>query len=431
MALLRCAKYLILENNLLKTGKMLLSGQLSASASPLDRHWDLMRVFLAVAREGALLRGAKALDEPLSSVHRQIGALESALSAQLFTRSSTGLKPTPAGHSLLNTAETMDDAAATALQTVTALRGAGRQPQTPAPTLNGQWDGLRIFLAYARTGTFVRAAAEAGMSFETARRHLYSLEHALGLALSTRSRGAIHLTPAGDALHTAALVMEAAVADANRSLAGLNQRPEGLVRIATTDGLGAFWVTPRLERLYERFPGLGVQLQYRPHQPDLANGEADLWIGYSEPQAKALIRMPLGRIDFRPVASRSYLARHGTPWSWDELASDHWLLTHSYYTEHSDDPDFARWGRICRGSPRVRLETDLSMSLLAATVAGHGISLQPSGVLDQHDTLALVDLPCAATAPFWLVYHEHLRHIARYRAVIEETIAIMTQAGLR
>ncbi|MCW2240706.1 LysR substrate-binding domain-containing protein [Azospirillum canadense] len=410
---------------------MLPPSHTAAPASPLDRHWDLMRVFLAVAREGALLHGAKALGEPLSSVHRQIGALESALGTQLFTRSSVGLKLTPAGRALLTAAEAMDAAAATALQAVTALRTGERLPHKPAPTLNGQWDGVRVFLAYGRTGTFVKAAGDAGMSFETARRHLYSLEHALGLGLSTRSRGTIHLTPAGEALRTAALVMEAAVADANRSLIGLNHRPEGLVRIATTDGLGAFWVTPRLERLYERFPGLAVQLQYRPHQPDLANGEADLWIGYSEPQAKALIRLPLGRIDFRPVASRGYLARHGVPQRWEELASEHWLLTHTYYTEHSDDPDFARWGRICRGSPRVRLETDLSMSLLAATVAGHGISLQPSGVLDQHDTLVLIDLPCTATAPFWLVYHEHLRHIARYRAVIQECIEIMSQAGLR
>lgn len=405
---------------------MLAPGQPFSHGSELDRHWDALRVFLAVAREGALLRAARALGEPLSSVHRQIGALESALGTQLFTRSPNGMKPTPAGDALLVSATAMDAAITEALRAMAPLRAGSR-----SVTLRRQWDGVRMFLAVARSGTFVKGASDAGTSFETARRQLIGLEATLGVKLCLRSRAGVQLTPAGEVLYGAAVVCEAAVADANRSLAGLNTRPEGLVRIATTDGLAAFWVTPRLERLYERFPGLTVQLQYRPHQPDLANAEADIWIGYSEPQAKSLIRMPLGRIEFRPVAARSYLARHPAPRSWDELASRHYLLTHSYYTEHDDDADFARWASIVNGSPRVRLETDLSMSLLAATVAGLGISLQPKGVLDQYETLELIDLPCSAAGPFWLVYHEHLRHIARYRAVIQECVAIMTQAGLR
>lgn len=430
MASALVVEYLHLESYPFKCGNMPPTNPPTLPASPLDRQWDLMRVYLAVAEAGALLHGARKLGEPLSSVHRQIAALEAALETKLLIRSRRGVRLTPAGERLLAAARSM---AAAAEEAEAALR-TKPEPEI-VERISGRlrrWESMRTFLALARSGTFVTAARQLGMSFETVRRQLSALETALGVTLCTRSKAGVEVTPAGETIAQAATLMEAAIADVRRKLASLDRRPEGLVRIATTDGLGAFWVAPRLRHLFERFPRLAVKLQYRPHEPDLLNGEADIWIGYSEPRSNSLVRLLLGRIHFVPVASDDYLARHSAPTSWEDLAENHHLLSHTYYDEHvDDDSDFALWESIIRTSNNVRLDTDLSMSLLAATVSGLGISLQPTGVLDHYPSLRVIDLSCKATAQFWLVYHEQGRSIAKYRAAIDACIEIMSQAGLR
>lgn len=62
--------------------------------------WDDLRVFLAVAREGALSAAARALGVNHSTVLRRLGALESRMDVRLFDRLPTGYAMTLAGESL-------------------------------------------------------------------------------------------------------------------------------------------------------------------------------------------------------------------------------------------------------------------------------------------------------------------------------------------
>ena len=73
--------------------------------------WELQRAFLAVIREGSLSAAARVLQVAQPTVRRRLDALEKALGSALFTRSPTGLHPTPAAHELTRHAETMAAAA--------------------------------------------------------------------------------------------------------------------------------------------------------------------------------------------------------------------------------------------------------------------------------------------------------------------------------
>ncbi|MCE4557380.1 LysR family transcriptional regulator [Roseateles cellulosilyticus] len=77
--------------------------------------WELLRTLLGVLREGSLSGAARALGLTQPTVGRHIVALEAALARPLFTRSSTGLRPTEAALALRGHAEQME-AAAAALQ---------------------------------------------------------------------------------------------------------------------------------------------------------------------------------------------------------------------------------------------------------------------------------------------------------------------------
>ncbi|MGO4330099.1 MULTISPECIES: LysR family transcriptional regulator [unclassified Cupriavidus] len=74
-------------------------------------NWDDTRIFLAVQRERTLRRAARTLELDQATVGRRIGALERALGATLFLRTSDGYALTPAGEAVLRSAEKMEQSA--------------------------------------------------------------------------------------------------------------------------------------------------------------------------------------------------------------------------------------------------------------------------------------------------------------------------------
>lgn len=75
-------------------------------------NWDDVRLLLAVHRSGSLLTAARKLGVSHTTVGRRLGALQSALGVQLFDRTPSGLRPTPAAIELARDAERMEAAAA-------------------------------------------------------------------------------------------------------------------------------------------------------------------------------------------------------------------------------------------------------------------------------------------------------------------------------
>lgn len=72
--------------------------------------WDLIRVFLAVARAGQFVAAGRRLHLDHATVGRRITSLEQSLGAKLFERSTTGVTLTAMGERLMATAEAMETA---------------------------------------------------------------------------------------------------------------------------------------------------------------------------------------------------------------------------------------------------------------------------------------------------------------------------------
>jgi DNA-binding transcriptional LysR family regulator len=82
--------------------------------------WEQQRAFLAVLREGSLSGAARMLGAAQPTVRRRIEDLERRLGVALFTRSPTGLMPTPLARELAAPAEAMAAAAASFARTASA-----------------------------------------------------------------------------------------------------------------------------------------------------------------------------------------------------------------------------------------------------------------------------------------------------------------------
>jgi len=77
-----------------------------------DPHWDELRTFLEVIRDGSLSGASRRLGVAQPTVGRHIDALESALGVALFARSPRGLTPTEAAMALAPHVEAMAAASA-------------------------------------------------------------------------------------------------------------------------------------------------------------------------------------------------------------------------------------------------------------------------------------------------------------------------------
>jgi DNA-binding transcriptional LysR family regulator len=74
-------------------------------------NWDDARVFVALHREKTLRAAARALDIDQATVGRRLAALEHALGATLFLRTSSGYELTPVGRIAIRAAEAMEQSA--------------------------------------------------------------------------------------------------------------------------------------------------------------------------------------------------------------------------------------------------------------------------------------------------------------------------------
>ncbi|MBB3655228.1 DNA-binding transcriptional LysR family regulator [Rhizobium sp. BK650] len=88
----------------------------------IEPSWDFYRSFLAVLQHGSLSAAARELGLTQPTIGRHIDALEEAVGAELFTRSSNGLLPTDMALDLQPYAETLATTAAALLRTASSQR---------------------------------------------------------------------------------------------------------------------------------------------------------------------------------------------------------------------------------------------------------------------------------------------------------------------
>ena len=285
---------------------------------------------------------------------------------------------------------------------------------TPGPFPS--WDDFRFFLATSKAGSFSKAANELGVTQPTISRRIENLEEQLSVRLFDRLPSGVALTSEGESVLDAARHIERAVIEIRNSVVGADRRPEGPVRISVTDGLATYLMTPRVGQLQEQYPGISIEFNCSVEPADVLNMECDLSIRFRRPEEPELIAVKLGTMHFVPWASASYLERHGTPASPQELLH-HRLLDHDAYSD--DDGDWSQWVALARAASLIGYRTNSGASMLSAIQNGLGIGLLPAYACDVVSDIVPLDLGLRTHSHVWLAYHRNLRNAARMRATID------------
>jgi DNA-binding transcriptional LysR family regulator len=278
------------------------------------------------------------------------------------------------------------------------------------------WDRMRVFRAVAELGSMSAAAERLGGSVPTISRRISELESALRTELLRRSTRGIDLTDAGRMLLRHANLMADIVTAAHDDVSDTDALEEGPVHLVAGDGLGPYWLAPRIPRFHAAHPRIELTLSISDHAPALLNNEADIAIQFEPPSHSELIGRRLGTVHYLSFASRDYLERNGAPASLTEFYQ-HTCLLHEGYIHQSE-----RWADgafLARQLIPFSLVTNSAAALIACCLAGGGIAILPSYVGAAHPRLVPLDLPEVASIQFWMTYTERVRRLPRGQAVVK------------
>src|SRR5207237_3671650 len=135
----------------------------------------------------------------------------------------------------------------------------------------------------------------------------------------TRDVHGTRLTDEGMSVVSAVEKMESASFDLLRARNSVTQTLSGEVRVAITEGLGTFWLAPRLVEFQQTFPNILVDLHCAMQSADVSRHEADVAIHLSRPAALDVKLVRLGRMHLAFFASQKYIETYVEPKTIDAL----------------------------------------------------------------------------------------------------------------
>src|SRR3954466_10109757 len=238
------------------------------------------------------------------------------------------------------------------------------------------WDAARIFLEVVRCGSFRSAAERLSLSINAVRRRIDDFERQTGTTLFTRDVHGTRLTDEGALVVSAVGEMEAAAFDVLRTSDSTANALSGEVRVAVTEGLGTFWLAPRLVEFQQAFPNILVDLHCAMHSADVSRHEADVAIHLSKPTALDVKLVRLGRMHVMFFASEKYIQTFGAPRTYEELLKHRLVMQFADQTAAKEI--FESWFPGIPPQNLLVMKTNVSSANYWAVSKGAGIGLFPT-----------------------------------------------------
>lgn len=172
---------------------------------------------------------------------------------------------------------------------------------------------IELFCLAAELGSFTAAATAAGVTPAAVSRSISRLEERLGVRLFVRTTRHIRLTEGGQAYFEQCRSALAQLIEAERTVAGQQSAPSGLLRISMPTTYGHYRVLPKLADFRAHYPEVQVDIHLSNRNIDFAEEGYDLAIRVRAPADSSLIARKLEDAALVVVATPAYLARAGIP----------------------------------------------------------------------------------------------------------------------
>ncbi len=279
------------------------------------------------------------------------------------------------------------------------------------------WDAARVFLEVVRCGSFRSAAERLALSINGVRRRIDDFERQIGAQLFTRDVHGTRLTDEGALVVSAVERMEAASFDLLRASNSVANTLSGEVRVAITEGLGTFWLAPRLVEFQQSFPNILVDLHCAMRSADVSRHEADVAIHLSRPTAPDVKLVRLGRMHLMFFASQKYIDTYGVPTNADDFAKHRLVLQVADQTAAKEAFESFFPGRSQRDL--LVMKTNASSANYWAVAYGAGIGVFPTYAGELGGKIVPLEIELRQPFDIWLSYHPGSGRIPRVRHMID------------
>ena len=286
-----------------------------------------------------------------------------------------------------------------------------------------RFESMRVLLEVAELGSFSAAARTLRISPSMVTKHIAAQEDRLGAQLLHRTTRRVTLTEIGRTYRDMAERIVAELEEAETLTAANQRNVRGLLRVNGPVTFGAHQIAPLMADFNNAYPALTVELGLNDRLVDLIDEGWDVAIRIGRLASSALIARKLAPCRMLLCGSPAYLALHGTPTRVEELR-DHVCLGYTL----SRSVGVEKWSFGPEGDIVVPvsgpLRTNNGDALLAAAIAGLGLTYQPTFILAnavQSGQLAPLELdrPLLDMGGVYAIYAPGGRLPAKAKAFIE------------
>ncbi|EJU5865214.1 LysR family transcriptional regulator [Salmonella enterica] len=241
-------------------------------------------------------------------------------------------------------------------------------------------EAMNIYVNVVEQGSFIRAAEVLELHRPAVTRAVQNLEHDLGVKLLHRTTRQVSMTDEGEEFYQRCLSLLSELDDVRR-LFSRTQPPKGRLRLDVPITLARAVIIPALGDFQNRYPDIEIVLGTSDRKIDLIAERVDCVIRLGELNDSSFVARRLGTAAMVTCAAPSYLAKHGTPHSIDELMKSHRAV--NFFSNHSlqiMEWKFTVDGSIASIKIPSSILVDNSEAFLSCGLAGLGVlhGLRPS-----------------------------------------------------
>jgi DNA-binding transcriptional LysR family regulator len=277
---------------------------------------------------------------------------------------------------------------------------------------------IEAFVAIAETGSVTSAARRLSISKSVVSERLSELERVLSAKLVRRSTRTLALTDDGNTFYERAKRILRDVGSAASELAERHGTLIGPLRVSAPDSFGSLHLGPALFGFLAKNPGIELTLELDDRFVDVVGEGYDAIVRHGPVDDDRIIVKRLSASRRVLVASDDYLKRSGRPASLQSLEQHRGII---YANRGAADWRFRVGRNFVIARPKVALRVNNGMLMRDAAVAGLGIALLPTFLLEtplKRRTLKVLDIGAEAEgATIYIAYPEHLRASGKIRAL--------------
>lgn len=174
--------------------------------------------------------------------------------------------------------------------------------------------------------SYSKAAEYLGVPKSNLSRKISSLEERLSIRLLLRTTRTLSLTEAGQIYYEECKKALEKIGDAESVVSSLQAIPQGLLRVTMSVEIGYFFAKYLLPKFLTQYPKIKFEIVLTNDRVDLIKDNVDLALRIGSSDDSTYIAKKFGVVRVGLFASKTYLDKHGTPKTPQDLTKHNCIL---------------------------------------------------------------------------------------------------------